>query len=191
VDGRYAQQLSTSIKNQALKPIDPPEGHPWRAVIVCTMGAPTPCCSPPNPHPPLNKEASNMHLHSKNGHQTQPSFQRLALAWWPSPSSEALAGKPAWKSARHRKAGLNDCGTSKHSCAGSATVSGDPEEWCSCHWYSTSRWRGSSRWRLNSHPSDQPKPLTHPPMNLKGWASACGLVHYSHILRETPPVPLV
>ncbi|MCG8669134.1 MAG: DUF2282 domain-containing protein [Pseudomonadales bacterium] len=27
------------------------------------------------------------------------------------------------------KAGLNDCGTSKHSCAGQATVDNDPEEW--------------------------------------------------------------
>ena len=27
------------------------------------------------------------------------------------------------------KAGLNDCGTSKHSCAGQATVDRDPEEW--------------------------------------------------------------
>nr|WP_255510999.1 DUF2282 domain-containing protein [Cyanobium sp. LEGE 06113] len=24
---------------------------------------------------------------------------------------------------------MNDCGTSKHSCAGEAKVSGDPEEW--------------------------------------------------------------
>lgn len=27
------------------------------------------------------------------------------------------------------KAGLNDCGTSAHSCAGQATVDKDPEEW--------------------------------------------------------------
>lgn len=27
------------------------------------------------------------------------------------------------------KAGKNDCGTSKHSCAGQATKDGDPEEW--------------------------------------------------------------
>ena len=27
------------------------------------------------------------------------------------------------------KKGMNDCGTSKHSCAGQATVDGDPEEW--------------------------------------------------------------
>ena len=27
------------------------------------------------------------------------------------------------------KAGLNDCGTSQHSCAGQAKVDRDPEEW--------------------------------------------------------------
>ena len=27
------------------------------------------------------------------------------------------------------KAGMNDCGTSTHSCAGQAKVDGDPEEW--------------------------------------------------------------
>lgn len=27
------------------------------------------------------------------------------------------------------KAGKNDCGTSKHACAGQAKVDGDPEEW--------------------------------------------------------------
>ncbi|MGK7876050.1 MAG: DUF2282 domain-containing protein [Xenococcaceae cyanobacterium] len=27
------------------------------------------------------------------------------------------------------KAGLNDCGTSKHDCAGKAMTDGDPEEW--------------------------------------------------------------
>ncbi|MCB2263257.1 MAG: DUF2282 domain-containing protein [Candidatus Thiosymbion ectosymbiont of Robbea hypermnestra] len=27
------------------------------------------------------------------------------------------------------KAGMNDCGTSKHNCGGQATKHGDPEEW--------------------------------------------------------------
>jgi uncharacterized membrane protein len=27
------------------------------------------------------------------------------------------------------KAGMNDCGTSKHACAGMAKVDGDPKEW--------------------------------------------------------------
>lgn len=27
------------------------------------------------------------------------------------------------------KAGMNDCGTSKHACAGQAAVDSDPEEW--------------------------------------------------------------
>ncbi|MCP9859071.1 MULTISPECIES: DUF2282 domain-containing protein [unclassified Cyanobium] len=40
----------------------------------------------------------------------------LALGLVAATSSEALAG-------------MNDCGTSKHSCAGKATVSGAPEEW--------------------------------------------------------------
>ncbi|APD47764.1 DUF2282 domain-containing protein [Synechococcus sp. CS-602] len=54
----------------------------------------------------------------------------LALGLVAVTSSEALAGKAGMeKCAGIAKAGLNDCGTSKHSCAGKATVSGDPEEW--------------------------------------------------------------
>lgn len=45
-------------------------------------------------------------------------------------SEEAIAGKPGMeKCAGIVKAGLNDCGTSKHDCSGKATVDGDPEEW--------------------------------------------------------------
>ncbi len=45
-------------------------------------------------------------------------------------SEEAVAGKPGMeKCAGIVKAGLNDCGTSKHDCSGKATVDGDPEEW--------------------------------------------------------------
>jgi uncharacterized membrane protein len=40
----------------------------------------------------------------------------LALRLVAAASTEALAG-------------MNDCGTSKHSCAGKATVSGAPDEW--------------------------------------------------------------
>lgn len=42
----------------------------------------------------------------------------------------AQAAKPAMeKCAGIAKAGKNDCGTSKHSCAGQAAKDGDKEEW--------------------------------------------------------------
>lgn len=42
----------------------------------------------------------------------------------------AAAGKPGMeKCAGIVKAGKNDCGTSKHDCAGNARVDKDPEEW--------------------------------------------------------------
>lgn len=45
-------------------------------------------------------------------------------------SPAALAAKQGMeKCAGIAKAGKNDCGTSKHSCAGQAAVDGDPEEW--------------------------------------------------------------
>lgn len=45
-------------------------------------------------------------------------------------SSEAFAGKPGMEKCQGiAKAGMNDCGTSKHSCAGQAATDGDPEEW--------------------------------------------------------------
>lgn len=54
----------------------------------------------------------------------------LALGLVAAAGSEALAGKPGMeKCAGIAKAGMNDCGTSKHSCAGKATVSGAPDEW--------------------------------------------------------------
>ncbi len=46
-----------------------------------------------------------------------------------SASGAAMADGPKEKCAGVVKAGKNDCGTSKHSCAGQATVDGDPEEW--------------------------------------------------------------
>lgn len=43
---------------------------------------------------------------------------------------DAVAGKPGFEKCQGiAKAGMNDCGTSKHSCAGQATKDGDPEEW--------------------------------------------------------------
>ena len=45
-------------------------------------------------------------------------------------SSQALAGKPGFEKCQGiAKAGMNDCGTSKHSCAGQAAADGDAEEW--------------------------------------------------------------
>ena len=45
-------------------------------------------------------------------------------------SGSAIAGKKAMeKCAGVVKTGQNDCGTSKHACAGQATVDNDPEEW--------------------------------------------------------------
>ena len=45
-------------------------------------------------------------------------------------SAEAVAGKPGFeKCAGIVKTGMNDCGTSMHSCAGQAKKNGDPEEW--------------------------------------------------------------
>jgi uncharacterized membrane protein len=45
-------------------------------------------------------------------------------------STSAIAGKPGMEKCQGIvKAGMNDCGTSKHSCAGQASVDNDPEEW--------------------------------------------------------------
>jgi uncharacterized membrane protein len=54
----------------------------------------------------------------------------LALGLVAATGTEALAGKAGMeKCAGIAKAGLNDCATSKHSCAGEAKVSGAPDEW--------------------------------------------------------------
>lgn len=40
------------------------------------------------------------------------------------------AGKPGFEKCQGVvKAGMNDCGTSKHACAGMAQTDNDPEEW--------------------------------------------------------------
>ena len=42
----------------------------------------------------------------------------------------AVAGKPGFEKCQGiAKKGMNDCGTSKHSCAGQAAKDGDAEEW--------------------------------------------------------------
>mgnify|MGYP001549899447 CR=1 FL=1 len=54
----------------------------------------------------------------------------LAGAFVAALSSGAIAGKPGMeKCTGIVKAGMNDCGTSKHACAGQATADGDAEEW--------------------------------------------------------------
>jgi uncharacterized membrane protein len=45
-------------------------------------------------------------------------------------SAGVIAGKPGMEKCMGIvKAGMNDCGTSKHACAGQATTDNDPEEW--------------------------------------------------------------
>ncbi len=45
-------------------------------------------------------------------------------------SSDVLAAKPGFEKCQGIvKAGMNDCGTSSHSCAGQASKDGHPEEW--------------------------------------------------------------
>jgi len=45
-------------------------------------------------------------------------------------SADAIAGKPGFeKCAGIVKAGMNDCGTSKHSCSGQANADKVAEEW--------------------------------------------------------------
>jgi len=45
-------------------------------------------------------------------------------------SGQAIAGKPGMEKCQGiAKTGQNDCGTSKHACAGQAKVDGDAEEW--------------------------------------------------------------
>ena len=45
-------------------------------------------------------------------------------------ADEAAAAKPGFeKCAGIVKAGMNDCGTAKHDCAGQSKADNDPEEW--------------------------------------------------------------
>lgn len=45
-------------------------------------------------------------------------------------STGAIAGKPGMEKCMGIvKAGMNDCGTSKHACAGQSSADGDAEEW--------------------------------------------------------------
>ena len=52
----------------------------------------------------------------------------MALAVASSPASLA-AKKDVEKCLGVAKAGMNDCGTSEHACAGQAKADGHPEEW--------------------------------------------------------------
>jgi uncharacterized membrane protein len=61
---------------------------------------------------------------------SQAAIASLIAAGVMSVSSDAFAGKPGFEKCQGiAKTGMNDCGTSKHSCAGQATVDNDPEEW--------------------------------------------------------------
>ena len=68
------------------------------------------------------------HNHMVNGALLGAIAIGLGLA-----SMQATAAKPEWqgheKCAGIVKTGMNDCGTSKHNCAGQATRDNDPEEW--------------------------------------------------------------
>jgi uncharacterized membrane protein len=58
----------------------------------------------------------------------QSAFATLIVAGMA--SKPAMAAKPGMeKCSGIAKAGKNDCGTSKHSCAGQASKDGDKEEW--------------------------------------------------------------
>ena len=61
---------------------------------------------------------------------SQAAIASLIAAGVMSVSSDALAGKPGFEKCQGiAKTGMNDGVTSKHSCAGQATVDNDPEEW--------------------------------------------------------------
>jgi len=119
---------------------------------------------------------------------------------------KAPAGKvPAMEKVRRHapRRALNDCGNQQHSCAGKATVSGDPESGCSLRPPppapppplvpgATKIVGGKPQdGELNSPPiKDQPKPVdTSTNESPRGWASALRSVHYSHHPQGTPPVP--
>lgn len=53
----------------------------------------------------------------------------LALGLGAASEDAAAAKKGFEKCAGIVKAGMNDCGTSKHACAGQASADNDPEEW--------------------------------------------------------------
>ncbi|MCP4701157.1 MAG: DUF2282 domain-containing protein [Gammaproteobacteria bacterium] len=45
-------------------------------------------------------------------------------------AEQAMAGKEGFEKCKGiAKAGMNDCGTSRHACAGQAKTDGDPNEW--------------------------------------------------------------
>ncbi len=61
---------------------------------------------------------------------TKTAVASLIAAGVMAASTDVLAGKPGFEKCQGvAKAGMNDCGTSKHSCAGQASKDSDPEEW--------------------------------------------------------------
>lgn len=67
---------------------------------------------------------------SHSQHIVRGAFASLVLLGLAGTSQQALAAKgDTEKCAGIAKAGANDCGTSKSSCAGTAKVDRDPEAW--------------------------------------------------------------
>jgi len=67
--------------------------------------------------------------HSKNS-ASQTALASLIAIGLATISADALAGKPGFeKCAGIVKTGMNDCGTSKHSCSGMAKKDNAADEW--------------------------------------------------------------
>ena len=67
---------------------------------------------------------------SKNNLITSAALTGIVALGMVAASSSAIAGKPGMEKCMGiAKAGQNDCGTSKHACAGMSKVDGAAEEW--------------------------------------------------------------
>ena len=66
---------------------------------------------------------------NKSNHITRAAIASLLLMGTIA-STSALAAKPGFEKCEGiAKTAMNDCGTSKHACAGMAKTDGDKEEW--------------------------------------------------------------
>jgi len=67
---------------------------------------------------------------SKNVSVTNAAIAGIIALGLTAASGQAFAGKPGMEKCMGIvKIGMNDCGTSKHACAGQAKIDNDPEEW--------------------------------------------------------------
>ncbi|MCK5903366.1 MAG: DUF2282 domain-containing protein [Cocleimonas sp.] len=67
---------------------------------------------------------------SENNRIVQTALTGIMALGLVAASSSAMAGKPGMEKCMGiAKAGQNDCGTSKHACAGMAKTDADKEEW--------------------------------------------------------------